>query len=146
MPILHSLSDSLEIIYHRDFRLLIGRFLRPLTEAENEQCYLDLLEAAHQHHDVRYWLLDIRRRHRSGPQVLGWLLREFYPRLVRELGPSVRVAYFLAPDLREEFRTDGTVPEPHTYPIGHDFRLNQCLTEAEAINWLVAEQRLAEAV
>ena len=145
MPVLLSHSDTLEIIYHRDYRILIGRFLRPLTEAENEQCYLDLLAAAHTRGDVRFWLLDIRRRHRSGPQVLPWLLHEFYPRLVRELGAPVRVAYFLSPDLREEFRTDGTVPEPHTYPTGDAFRLNQCLTEAEAINWLLAEQRPAEA-
>ena len=141
MPVQLSASDKLEIIYHRDFNILIGRFLRPLTEAENEQCYRDLLAAAHERQEARYWLLDIRRRNRSGPQVLHWLLQEFYPRLVRELGPPVRVVYFLAPDLREEFRTDGTVPEPHTFAASHDFRLNQCLTEAEAIGWLQAEQQ-----
>lgn len=141
MPLLHSATDQLEIIYHRDFHILIGRFLRPLSEAENEQGYRDLLAAAHLHHEARYWLLDIRRRGRSGPQVLHWLLHDFYPRLVRELGPPVRVVYFLAPNLREEFRTDGTVPEPHTYAATPDFRLNQCLTEAEAIAWLQAEQQ-----
>ncbi|RZK53610.1 MAG: hypothetical protein EOO59_12310, partial [Hymenobacter sp.] len=72
MPLQHSLSDALEIIYHRDYHLLIGRFLRPLSEAENRQCYLDLLAAAHARGNVRYWLLDIRRRGRSGPLTLAW--------------------------------------------------------------------------
>ncbi|MGI4833896.1 MAG: hypothetical protein ACRYFK_10590 [Janthinobacterium lividum] len=141
MPILHSLSDYLEIIYHRDYRILIGRFLRPLSEAENEQCYLDLLAAAQQHGSCRYWLLDIRRRDRSGPLTLAWLLNDFYPRLVRELGSPVRVVYFMAPNLRQEFQVDGTIPEPNTYEPNEPFRMNQCITEGEAVRWLLAEQK-----
>ena len=140
MLVPHSVSDYLEIIYQPDLNILIGRFLRPVSEEENQQCYLDLLAAAQQHDAARYWLLDIRRRHRSGPLTLTWLLHDFYPRLVRELGPPVRMVYFMAPGLRQEFQTDGTVPEPHAYAPNEPFRLNQCITEGEAVQWLLAEQ------
>jgi len=141
MPISYAATDALEIIYHRDYRILIGRFLRPLSEAENHQCYLDLLAAARTHHNCCYWLLDIRRRGRSGPEVLQWLLRDFYPQLQRELSTPARLVYFMAPGLREEFQTDGTVPEPHTYQTHEPFRLHQCITEREAVDWLLAEQK-----
>lgn len=143
MPVLHSATDALEIIYHRDHHILIGRFLRPLSEAENRQCYLDLLAAAQARGNCRYWLLDIRRRDRSGPEVLQWLLQNFYPRLVHELGQPMRLVYFLAPGLREEFLSDGTVPAPATYLSQDAFRMNQCITEREAVQWLLQEQ-LAE--
>lgn len=140
MPTHYSATEVLEISYHRDYHLLIGRFLRPLTEEENRQCYLDLLAAAHARGNCRYWLLDIRRRGRSGPVVLQWLQRDFYQQLQHELGLPVRIVYFLAPGLREEFLTDGTVPEPHTYAPGAPFSINQCITEREAVQWLLAEQ------
>ena len=140
MPLLRSVSDYLTISYQSDTGVLTGRFLRPVSEAENQQAYHDLLAAAQQHNRARYWLLDIRRRHRSGPLTLAWLLRDFYPLLVRELGPPVRLVYFMAPGLRQEFQTDGTVPEPSTYDPHEPFRMNQCITEGEAIGWLLAEQ------
>jgi hypothetical protein len=142
MPTQYSVTESLEIIYHRDYRILIGRFLRPLSEEENRQCYLDLLAAAHQYSDARYWLLDIRRRHRSGPATLAWLLDTFYPQLIRELGTPFRLVYFMAPGLRQEFQVDGTVPEPHTYDPAEPFRMNQCITEREAVQWLLQEQQV----
>ena len=142
MPALHSATDALEIIYHRDYHILIGRFLRPLSEEENHQCYLDLLAAAHARDNCRYWLLDIRRRGRSGPIVLDWLLHDFYPLMQHELDTPARLVYFMAPGLREEFLTDGTVPEPHTYRAHEQFRMNQCITEREAVDWLLGEQQV----
>ena len=133
-------ADYLAIQYQPDSGILIGRFLRPVSEAENQQGYRDLLAAAQQHGQARYWLLDIRRRDRSGPLTLAWLLSDFYPQLVRELGAPVRLVYFMAPGLRQEFQTDGSVPEPHTYATVGAFRLNQSITEGEAVQWLLAEQ------
>jgi len=140
MPTLYSSTDALEIIYHRDHHILIGRFLRPLSEEENHQCYLELLAAAHARDNCRYWLLNIRRRGRSGPVVLQWLLHDFYPQLQRELGTPARLVYFMAPGLREEFQLDGTVPEPSTYDLAEPFRMHQCITEGEAVDWLLEEQ------
>ncbi|RYY13538.1 MAG: hypothetical protein EOO36_15665 [Cytophagaceae bacterium] len=140
MPLFIAATDYLEIIYQRDLRILIGRWLRLVTEAEALQGYQDLLAAATTH-GAHYWLLDIRRRHRSAPATLDWLLSTYYAQLVRELGPPVRLVYFMAPGLRQEFQEDGTVPEPQTYHTDEPFRMNQCITEADAIAWLRAEQR-----
>jgi hypothetical protein len=137
----YSATDYLEIVYQPDLGILVGRWLRLVTEAEALQGYADLLTAAKQH-AAHYWLLDIRRRHRSAPATLGWLLNAYYPQLVRELGSPVRMVYFMAPGLRQEFQHDGTVPEPHTYDRDEPFRMNQCITEAEAVAWLLSEQQV----
>ena len=139
MPLFLSATDYLEIIYQRDLRILIGRWLRTVTEEEALQGYNDLLASAKQY-NAHYWLLDIRRRHRSTPATLDWLLSAYYPQLVRELGPPVRLVYFMAPGLRQEFQEDNTLPEPHTYGQDEPFRMNQAITEADAIAWLKSEQ------
>lgn len=135
-------TDFLEIIYQEHLDILLGRWLRPVSEAEALRGYDDLLATA-KAHGARYWLLDIRRRHRSAPTTLAWLLGSYYDQLVRELGPPVSLVYFMAPGLRGEFQQDGTVPEPETY-AGQSFRMNQAITETEAVSWLQNEQgRLA---
>jgi len=138
----YAASERLEINYQDDFRVLVGRWLRPVTEAEARQDYAHLLAAA-RHFDARYWLFDIRRRGRSAPATLAWLLSDYYAQAVRELGSPVRLVYFMAPGLRQEFQADGVVPEPTTYAADLPFRMNQCITEAEALAWLHDEQRLA---
>ena len=140
MPLFLSATDYLEIIYQRDLRILIGRWLRTVTEEEALQGYNDLLAAAKKYH-AHYWLLDIRRRHRSAPATHEWLLTSYYNQLVRELGPPVRLVYFMAPGLRQEFQADGTVPELHTYEPDEPFQMNQTITEAEAVAWLRSEQQ-----
>jgi hypothetical protein len=141
MLLSYATTDYLEIAYQPDLRILVGRWLRLVTEAEALQGYADLLMAAKKY-DAHYWLLDIRRRHRSAPATLDWLLATYYYQLVHELGAPVRMVYFMAPGLRQEFQTDGTVPEPHTYDHAEPFRMNQCITEAEAVAWLLGEQRV----
>jgi hypothetical protein len=131
-------TDFLEIIYQEHLNILLGRWLRPVSEAEARRGYDDLLAAA-KVHGAHYWLLDIRRRHRSAPTTLSWLLGSYYDQLVRELGAPVSLVYFMAPGLRGEFQQDGTVPEPETY-VGQPFRMNQTTTETEAVEWLQAEQ------
>ncbi len=139
MPQLYTASEHFEISYQPDFRVLVGRWLRPVAEAEALRDYADLLAAA-QHFGAHYWLLDIRRRGRSAPATLAWLLATYYDQAVRELGAPVRLVYFMAPGLRQEFQQDGLVPEPTDYAHHEPFRMNQCITEAEAMRWLLAEQ------
>ena len=134
-----STTDYLEISYQTDIQVLIARWLRPVTETEALQDYAELLAAA-KHLGAHYWLFDIRRRGRSAPATLDWLLNSYYAQAVRELGAPVRLAYFMAPGLRQEFQADGVVPEPDTYAARLPFRMNQCITEAEAVSWLRQEQ------
>lgn len=138
MNIPYPSAEFLEIVYQGHSDVLLGRWLRPVTEAEARLGYDDLLAAAKRHR-TRFWLLDIRRRHRSAPATLAWLLGEYYDQLVRELGAPVCLVYFMAPGLREEFMQDGVVPEPASY-AGQPFRMNQVITETEAVAWLVGEQ------
>ena len=139
MSQLYAASEHLEISYQPDFRVLVGRWLRPVSEAEAQRDYADLLAAA-QHFDAHYWLFDIRRRGRSAPAILAWLLDTYYDQVIRVLGAPVRLVYFMAPGLRQEFQQDGLVPEPVAYAPHEPFRMNQCITEAEAMHWLLAEQ------
>ena len=141
MNVPYQSTDFLEVVYQSHNDILLGRWLRPVTEVEARRGYDDLLAAA-QLHRARYWLLDIRRRHRSAPATLAWLLGEYYDGLVRALGPPVCVVYFMAPGLREEFMQDGVVPEPASY-AGKSFRMNQTITETDAVAWLLSEQRQA---
>ncbi len=138
MDTLYQSAGFLDIIYQSHNDILLGRWLRPVTEEEARLGYDELLAAA-KLHQARYWLLDIRRRHRSAPATLAWLLGNYYDQLVRALGPPVCVVYFMAPGLREEFMQDGVVPEPASY-AGSPFRLNQVITETEAVAWLLGEQ------
>ncbi|MGI4738935.1 MAG: hypothetical protein ACRYG7_27505 [Janthinobacterium lividum] len=135
----YAASDHLEISYQTDFGVLVGRWLRPVTEEEARRDYADLLAAA-QHFGAHYWLFDIRRRGRSAPVILAWLLDAYYDQAVRELGAPLRLVYFMAPGLRQEFQLDGRVPELVAYAPHEPFRMNQCITEAEAMSWLLAEQ------
>lgn len=137
-------SERLEIIYQSDLQVLFGRWLRPVTEAEARQDYADLLAAA-QHFGAHHWLFDIRRRGRSDPATLTWLLEVYYAQAVQALGPPVRLVYFMAPGLRQEFQADGLVPEPAAYATNQPFRMNQCITEGEAVSWLLSEQTAARA-
>ena len=132
-------SDFLTISHNRDTQVLVGRWLRPVTLAEARQGYNELLAVA-KRQQARYWLLDIRRRSRSAPEILSWLLNTYYDMLVAELGSPVCMVYFMSPDLRKDFEVDGTVPEPATY-AGKPFRMNQCTTEAESMEWLLQEQQ-----
>ncbi len=136
----YAASGHLDISYQDDSGVLIGRWLRPVSEAEARQDYADLLGAA-QHFGAHYWLFDIRRRGRSAPGTLDWLLTDYYTQAVRVLGAPLRLVYFMAPGLRQEFQADGVVPEPTTYEANLPFRMNQSITEAEALAWLQAEQQ-----
>jgi hypothetical protein len=138
----YAASGHLDISYHDDFGVLIARWLRPVSEEEARQDYADLLSAA-QHFNAHYWLFDIRRRGRSAPATLDWLLSDYYTQAVRVLGAPVRLVYFMAPGLRQEFQADGLVPEPATYAADLPFRMNQAITEAEALDWLQVEQHNA---
>ena len=142
MTISHSTTDYLEISYQPTFRMLVGRWLRLVSDAEALQGYNDLLAAARQY-DAHYWLLDIRRRDRNSPTTQHWLLASYYPQLVSELGAPIRIVYFMAPGLHEEMQQDNTMPQPATYGQHEPFRMNQSITEAESVAWLQAEQKRA---
>ena len=134
-----SSSDFLTISYNCDTQILVSRWLRPVTLAEAQRGYDELLAAARQQ-QAHYWLLDIRRRSCSAPETLQWLMNTYYETMATELGPPVCLVYFISPDLCRDFEVDGAIPKPESY-AGKPFRLNQCTTEAESLAWLMQEQQ-----
>ena len=86
--------DSFTLVYLPDEHLLIGRWLRPVLLAEIQAHYEATLDAAKANGNCRHWLLDVRRRRISEPEVVRWFGEEFSPRLPQELGEPVVVAYF----------------------------------------------------
>jgi hypothetical protein len=130
--------EFIEITFQADTHILVGRWLRPVTDEEALLAFDELLAAA-KTHQARYWLLDIRRRARSTPPTMRWLYDSYYPQLVQEVGQRVSLVYFMSPNLRSEFKSDGTGNRPRTL-AEHSLRMNQCITETEAIAWLQQEQ------
>lgn len=133
-----SAAEYLEISYQTDIQILIARWLRPVTEAEALRDHTELLAAA-RHFRTHRWLFDIRRRGRSAPATIDWLLGEYFPEASRELGAPIRLAYFMAPGLRQELAEDRAQVEPTPAAAPGPLLIFQCITEAEAINWLSQE-------
>ncbi|WP_151087285.1 hypothetical protein [Hymenobacter baengnokdamensis] len=131
--------DSFSLEYRPEQRMLIGRWLRPVTLDELKAHYHALLAAAIAHDNCCHWLLDVRRRVAIDTDAALWFREEFGPQLPLVLGRPVWLAYFAMvnqelartnPALRENMRL-GSLQD------GHYCYFNQ---ESEALAWL-AQQR-----
>jgi hypothetical protein len=130
--------DSFSLTYLPDERLLIGRWLRPVSLADIQTHYAALLEAAQAHDDCRHWLLDVRRRQLNDPAVVQWFGQEFSPKLPALLGQPVVIAYFSMvnqdfasedPNLWENIKQGAMQGSQYRY-------FNQ---ESEALAWLAQQ-------
>ena len=93
LPVTHY-PDGFTLTYLPDQRLLIGRWLRPVTLTELKAHYQEVLAAALAHDNCRHWLLDMRRRRIDDEESIEWFGKEFSPQLPQTLGQPVVVAYF----------------------------------------------------
>ncbi|KUG09055.1 hypothetical protein [Solirubrum puertoriconensis] len=86
-----------ELALESDPPLLRAARRRPLSPAEiTESCELLLLTA--QENQCNHWLLDGREHFTANPSCLQtWLQEEYFPRVHRELGSVVYVAFLVAP-------------------------------------------------
>jgi hypothetical protein len=135
-------TDFLQIDYRPDLDLLVGRWLRAVTEGELYASYPALLEAA-QVHGCRHWLLDARRRLNVEVAITPWLLNDFVPRLGQHLGGRAYLAYLVAPiQMTEAVPAEQVIP-PLVYFEGRAALMQRFTDEAAALQWL-AEQRSAE--
>jgi hypothetical protein len=87
------LSESFTLEYRADQRLLIGRWLCPVTLAEITTHYEVLLTSALAY-NCRHWLLDVRRRGVGDAPAAEWFGQEFTPRLAAAFAKPVYLAYF----------------------------------------------------
>ncbi|OON71085.1 hypothetical protein [Hymenobacter sp. CRA2] len=132
----------LQIDYRPGPGLLIGRWLRAVTEGELYASYPALLETALAH-GCRYWLLDARRRLNVEVAITPWLLNDFAPRLGQHLGGRVFLAYLVAPiQMTDAVPADKVIP-PQVYFDGKSCLMQRFIDEDAALAWLQQHQALA---
>lgn len=129
-----ALTDFLLVAYRPDLRLLVGRWQRSVSEAELREGYETMRRAARTH-GCQHWLMDARRRIDrclNGPE---WVVTQFLPRLQREMGGLLCVAFLVLPNHLREIEADPSTAEK--VPDSHDlFHYARFIDEGVANAWL----------
>jgi hypothetical protein len=130
-------NEFLEVAYRPDTGLLVGRWLRSISEEELQEGYATLRGAA-LHHGCQRWLVDARRRvdrRRNGPE---WVITRFLPEVQQELGTPLAVAFLVLPNHLQELEaaTGAVLASPPNAP----FRFARFIEEGAANTWLSLPQ------
>lgn len=128
-------NEDFTLEYRSDQRLLIGRWLRPMSLPELQATYESLLTAARANDNCRHWLLDVRRRGMGDEIAREWFGREFSPRLLLTLNGPAFVAYFgtITHEVATTMAVLGTNIEQGAQTGAHYRYFNR---EDEALAWL----------
>ncbi|MDO7888260.1 hypothetical protein [Hymenobacter cheonanensis] len=135
-PNLYS-TDYLDVNFRADLGLLLGRWLRAVSEAELLAGY-DNLRRATLHCGATSWFIDSRRRTSHSHYSPEWVTTTFLPRLQRELGRPLFVSFLMLPDYLSS-RVDAPGSCPSTSPV----QFACFLDEGAAHAWLKARLPLA---
>ncbi len=129
----------LELTLRPDLDVLLGRWrYQPTDPADLRPAYARLAAGALAS-GCRFWLQDLRRRATPDDETKRWLLTEYYPDLVRQLGGRLFVAYLFTPAFHQAILNapDYAPPEAYnTLPYSLDFFGD----EGAAIEWLQRNQ------
>ena len=125
-------ADFLSLRYRPDLNLLVGRWQRPVSEAEFRQGYQATLRAA-QATDCPFWQLDIRGRQAPAPTSAQWLLAEFIPQITNQLACPVCLGYLLRPTHLAQ--------QPAAPAASEDVRMAFFAEEGPLTAWLAQCQR-----
>lgn len=126
--------DLLQIHHRPDLDMLVGRWSYQPEPTELPAAYTQLSRAALAYNSRR-WLQDIRRRTLNDAETSRWLLAEYFPGLVRQLGGRLTVAYLTSPTLMHIILSSPSFQPPGAYtdqPFGVAFFTD----EGEAMDWL----------
>lgn len=126
-------TSFLQVTYRPDSCLLIGRWLSSINEDQLRAGYETMRIAALQH-DCTHWLMDARRRidrSRNGPE---WVVTTFLPKVQREFGRRLCVAFLVLPNHLSELEAEGA-PEKQT-DAGSLFQYARFIDEGAANAWL----------
>ena len=85
-------SDDFALTYESEPNLLVGRWLRDVADRSLLPPQEELLTAAQQHNNCRFWLLDMRNQDVFTPLLLEWLSNLLAQQVVSVLGSPVFVA------------------------------------------------------
>lgn len=130
-------AELLNLTYHADSQILIGRWGYQPVPTELPAQYERLADAALRH-GARRWLQDIRRRNLNDPYTTQWLFTEFFPDMAEQLAKPLRVAYLVGPMLRGLIEA-GPDFQPLAAYKGRPFIVGFFGEEGAAIEWLGEE-------
>jgi hypothetical protein len=123
----------LHVSYRPDSCLLIGRWLSSINEDQLREGY-ETMRLAALEHDCTHWLMDARRRidrSRNGPE---WVVTTFLPKVQREFGRRLCVAFLVLPNHLAELGDEG---EPEKSPDATAlFQYARFIEEGAANAWL----------
>ena len=128
-------ADFLHLAHRPDADLLIGRWLRSVSEPELRAGYAALREAALAHR-CRRWLVDARRRVDRSRNAPEWVVTGFLPQVQHELDAALRVAFLVLPQHLRELHTGAAAPLAS--PAGAPFQFARFIDEGAANAWLAA--------
>ncbi|MDO7851177.1 hypothetical protein [Hymenobacter convexus] len=129
----------LQVVYRPDSCLLIGRWLCSITDEQLCEGY-ETMRLAAQEHDCRHWLMDARRRtdrSRNGPE---WVITSFLPRVQKEMGGKLYVAFLVLPNHLAELDEDPSVPKK-AHGASAPFQYARFIDEGAANAWLDQKRR-----
>ena len=129
-----SAPEYLSISYRDDLRMLVARWMRPVSSPETQEGYHTIL-AAGQHFRCPFWLLDSRRRLPADEQTTQWGLYEFFPQLSAKLGSKVYMSQLLSPSYQLLTEAIPAFKQLETQP-SQSYLMRRFNDEAQAVQWL----------
>ena len=132
----------LHVAYRPDSCLLIGRWLCSITEAQLCEGY-ETMRLAALEHNCPHCLMDARRRvdrRRNGPE---WVVTTFLPKVQREMGGRLCVAFLVLPNHLRELEEDAGQPLATPGPTD-PFQYARFIDEGAANAWLDEHRRAAQ--
>ncbi len=134
-------TSFLQVTYRPDSCLLIGRWLCSINDEQLREGY-ETMRLAAQEHNCTHWLIDARRRvdrSRNGPE---WVITSFLPRVQREFGRRLCVAFLVLPNHMSELQAEDEHPEKSANPTD-SFQYARFIDEGAANAWLDAHRQQA---
>ncbi|GAB3877276.1 hypothetical protein GCM10028824_37020 [Hymenobacter segetis] len=129
----------LHVAYRPDSCLLIGRWLCSITDEQLHEGY-ETMRIAALEHNCSHWMMDARRRvdrRRNGPE---WVVTTFLPKVQREMGARLCVAFLVLPNHLRELEEEAGLPlsSPNTTD---PFQYARFIDEGAANAWLDEQRR-----
>ncbi|SMB84788.1 hypothetical protein SAMN00120144_3855 [Hymenobacter roseosalivarius DSM 11622] len=124
--------------YRPDLEILIVRWHQDAALPVLQADYQTMLEVAAEHNCAR-WLLDVRRREDTDPQLSAWASATFYPQAAAQLLPQrLHLAVLNSTYIYERFRNDPAHQQYVAYMLAPErpFLTKVFDDEGEATRWL----------
>ena len=135
----HTLSDVFALHYEATPNILIGRWLRDVSDRSLLPPQEEILSAALQNNRCRFWLLDMSSQHDFSQLLLDWMGQLLAQQVVSVLGSPVFVACVAAERHREAIESIATNTLLRQQAL-HEFYPYFFTNETDARAWLADSQ------